>query len=142
MEDIKQNIKGGGSGIFRKNSSKNMMIPEETVLFFRIFRPLGKVIFIQFTKELPAFFTSLSPLIVKGMCIVHMGGKETGEIIAFDLKTGKKKWECNSDGPSYASLSLMTVNSKKQIVDLTAKNLVGIDPEDGKLLWKFAVPAQ
>lgn len=96
----------------------------------------------DFTKELPMFFPSLSPLIANGMCIVHLGGKDKGEIIAFDLKTGNQKWQCTSDGPSYASLSLMTVNGKKQIVDLTEKNLVGIDPENGKLLWQFAVPVE
>ena len=96
----------------------------------------------EFTADLPPFFTSVSPLILKGMCIVHLGGKEKGTIVAFDLKTGKKIWQTASDGPSYASLSLMTVNGKKQLVDLTAKNLVGIDPENGKLLWSFAVPVE
>lgn len=96
----------------------------------------------NFTKELPAFFTALSPMIVKGMCIVHLGGKEKGEIIALDLKTGRQKWQCTSDGPSYASLSMITVNGKKQVVDLTSKNLVGIDPDNGKLLWQFAAPVE
>ncbi len=96
----------------------------------------------DFTKELPTFFTGLSPLISNGMCIVHLGGNEMGQIIAFDLKTGKQKWQSASDGPSYASLAMMTVNGKKQIVDLTSKNLVGIDPENGKLLWSFPVPVE
>jgi outer membrane protein assembly factor BamB len=96
----------------------------------------------DFTKDLPPFFTSLSPLIVKGMCIVHLGGKEKGEIIAFDSKTGKQKWQTSGDGPSYASLTQMTLNGKKQIIDLTAKNLVGIDPENGKILWQFPVPVE
>lgn len=96
----------------------------------------------DFTKDLPMFFTSLSPLIAKGICYVHLGGKEKGTIIAFDLKTGTQKWKIESDGPSYASLSMMTVNGKKQIVDLTAKNLVGIDPENGRLLWSFPVPVE
>jgi outer membrane protein assembly factor BamB len=96
----------------------------------------------KFTDELPPFFTSLSPLIVNGLCFVHLGGKEKGEIIAFDLKTGKQKWQSASDGPSYASLVMMTVNGKKQLVDLTSKNLIGLDPENGKLLWSFAVPVE
>jgi outer membrane protein assembly factor BamB len=96
----------------------------------------------DFTKDLPAFFTGLSPMIINGMCVVHLGGKEKGEIIAFDLKTGTQKWKCESDGPSYASLSMITVNGSKQIVDLTAKNLVGIDPVNGKLLWQFPVPVE
>jgi outer membrane protein assembly factor BamB len=96
----------------------------------------------EYTKELPQFFTGLSPLIVNGMCIVHLGGKETGKIIAFDLKTGTQKWQCASDGPSYSSLMLMTIDRKKQIVDLTDKSLVGVDPENGKLLWLFPAPVE
>lgn len=96
----------------------------------------------DFTKDLPQFFTGLSPMITNGMCIVHLGGKEKGQIIAFDLKTGNQKWLCDSDGPSYASLAMMTVSGKKQIVDLTAKNLIGIDPESGKIMWQFAAPAE
>ena len=96
----------------------------------------------DFTKELPMFFTGLSPLIANGMCIVHLGGKEKGEIISFDLKTGAQKWQTASDGPSYASLSMMTISGKKHIIDLTEKNLVGIDPENGKLLWQYAVPVE
>lgn len=96
----------------------------------------------EFTKDLPGFFTSLSPLIIQGMCVVHLGGKEVGQIIAFDLKTGKQKWQTVSDGPSYASPLMMTVKGKKQIVELTAKNLIGIDPENGKLLWQFSVPVE
>ncbi len=96
----------------------------------------------EFTKDLPGFFTSLSPLIVHGMCVVHLGGKERGQIIAFDLKSGKQKWQTASDGPSYASPLMMTVKGKKQIVELTAKNLIGIDPENGKLLWQFPVPVE
>jgi len=96
----------------------------------------------EFIDELPAFFTSLSPMIYKGMCIVHLGGKEIGAIIAFDLKTGKQKWQTTSDGPSYASLAMMTVNGKNQLVDLTSKNLVGFDPENGKQLWSYPVPVE
>jgi outer membrane protein assembly factor BamB len=96
----------------------------------------------DYTDDLPAFFTSSSPLIVKGLCFVHLGGKEKGEIIAFDLKTGTKKWQTSSDSPSYASLTMMTVNGKNQLVDLTSKNLIGLDPESGKLLWSFTVPVE
>ncbi len=96
----------------------------------------------NFTKELPVFFTALSPMISKGICVVHVGGKDTGEIIALDLKTGKPKWECICDGPSYASLAMMTIDGKQQIVDLTATCLAGIDPVNGMMLWDFPVPAQ
>jgi len=96
----------------------------------------------EYTRDLPPFFTSLSPLIYNGMCFVHLGGKESGELIAFDLLTGKQKWQCPGDAPSYASLTMMTVQGVKQVVDLTAKNLQGINPESGKILWQFPVATE
>jgi len=96
----------------------------------------------DFTKDLPQFFIGVSPLIANGMCLIHLGGKMKGQVIAFDLKTGSQKWVCDSDGPSYASLAMMTVGGKKQIVDLTSKNLIGIDPENGKILWQFPAPVK
>jgi outer membrane protein assembly factor BamB len=77
---------------------------------------------------------------MNGMCVIHLGAIEKGVLIAFDLKSGKQKWQCASDGASYSSLSIMTIDGKKQLVDLTDKNLVGVDPGSGKLLWQFAAP--
>ena len=96
----------------------------------------------EYTKDLPPFFTGLSPLIFNGMCFVHLGGKDSGELIAFDLLTGKPIWQSPGDAPSYASLTLMTIQGKKQLVDLTAKNLEGINPESGKILWQFPIPTE
>src|SRR5674476_162639 len=96
----------------------------------------------DFTKDLPQFFVGVSPLIANGMCLIHLVGKVKGQIIAFDLKTGTQKWVCDSDGPSYASLTMMTISGKKQIVDLTLKNLIGIDPENGKIMWQFPAPVK
>jgi len=93
----------------------------------------------EYTKDLPPFFTSLSPLIFNGMCFVHLGGKDMGELIAFDLLTGKPIWQSPGDAPSYASLTMMTIEGKKQLIDLTAKNLEGINPESGKVLWQIPV---
>lgn len=96
----------------------------------------------DFTKDLPKFFTGTSPLIANGMCIIHLGGIEKGELIAFDLKSGKQKWQCASDGASYSSLSIMTIDGKKQLLDLTDKNLIGVEAESGKLLWQIAEPVK
>jgi len=34
----------------------------------------------------------MSPVILDGMAIAHLGGKENGAIIAYDLDTGDVKW--------------------------------------------------
>jgi outer membrane protein assembly factor BamB len=93
-------------------------------------------------KDVPRFYTSLSPVIVEGMAIVHLGGPGKGAVVAFDLADGKPKWTWNGDGPAYASPVIMTVEGTKQFVSLTDKNIIGIDIADGKLLWQLPFAPQ
>lgn len=90
----------------------------------------------------PDYYTSSSPMIVDGLCVVQLGGKESGIILACDLDDGSEAWRWEGDPPAYASPALMTVEGEKHIVALTHLNLVGISAKDGQLLWKylFAVP--
>ncbi len=93
------------------------------------------------TNAVPQFYTGMSPLIVDGVCIAHIGAKDNGEVIALDLNTGNEKWKWTADGPAYASPSVMTIDSKKHIIVQTEKNLMALSFTDGKLLWQIAAPA-
>jgi len=99
----------------------------------------GKVVWRKdpFPKIVPEFFTAMSPIIVDGMAIVHLGGQGNGAIIAYVLATGDQKWQWAGEGPEYASPILMTVGGTKQIVTLAEKSIVGIGVADGKFLWKL-----
>jgi len=99
----------------------------------------GKVLWRKdpFPKVVPQFFAAMSPLIVDGMAIAHLGGKDNGAIIAYDLTTGDQKWQWSEEGPEYASPSLLTVDGIKQIVTLTEKSVVGLNVSGGKLLWQI-----
>jgi outer membrane protein assembly factor BamB len=99
----------------------------------------GKVLWRKdpFPKVAPRFFTSMSPIIVDGMAIAHVGGKGKGALIAFDLASGDEKWRWAEEGPEYASPALLTVERTRQIVTLTEKSVVGVGAADGKLLWKL-----
>ena len=99
----------------------------------------GKVVWRKdpFPKVVPRFFTSMSPMIVDGMCIAHLGGAGNGAIIAYDLSTGDEKWRWADEGPEYASPALLTVDGTKQIVTLAEKSIVGVGAADGKLLWQL-----
>jgi outer membrane protein assembly factor BamB len=95
------------------------------------------------TNEVPQYFTGMSPLIIEGICIVHVGTKDNGNLLALDLKTGAEKWSWKGDGPAYASPSLMNVGGKKCIVAQTEKNLMALNFADGKVLWQIsALPLQ
>jgi len=88
----------------------------------------------------PSYFNSASPLIVDGVCIAQLGGKESGAMIAFDLEDGAEKWRWEGDPPAYASPGLMTVDGETHIVALTGNNLVGVSVADGTLLWETPFP--
>jgi outer membrane protein assembly factor BamB len=88
----------------------------------------------------PQFFTSCSPIVVEGLCIVQLGGEKKGGIAAYDLGSGDEKWNWPGDGTAYASPDLLTVDGVKMVVALTAKSLVGVGVADGKLLWQTPFP--
>jgi outer membrane protein assembly factor BamB len=90
----------------------------------------------------PQFYTSMSPLIVDNLCIVHLGKETEGALIAYDIETGKPKWNWTSEGPTYSSPMLMTIDGIKQVVIHCEKNLYGINLADGKQLWKVETPNQ
>ncbi|HNY28177.1 MAG TPA: PQQ-binding-like beta-propeller repeat protein [Candidatus Sumerlaeota bacterium] len=96
----------------------------------------------EFTKTVLRFFTSMSPLIVDGLVIAHLGKEGQGALIAFELASGDVKWKWEAEGPGYASPVLMTVDGVKQIVTLTEKSVAGVALADGKLLWQIPFPPQ
>jgi outer membrane protein assembly factor BamB len=101
----------------------------------------GKVVWRKDSKAWPAFFTASSPILVEGSCIAQLGGRGSGEVIAYDLSSGEEKWKWTGEGPSYGSPVLMTVDGTKQLVALTERSLVGISVVDGKLLWQLPFSA-
>jgi hypothetical protein len=84
---------------------------------------------------------AMSPLLEGGMCFMHLGGKTNGALFAFDLINGSPKWKWTGDGPASSSPVVMTVQSTKQLVTLTAKSVVGLSLADGKLLWQIPFEA-
>jgi outer membrane protein assembly factor BamB len=90
----------------------------------------------------PAFFTGASPVIADGLCILPIGKKDDGQVVAWDLNTGNEKWKWSGEGPSYSSPSVMTFDGKKQLILFTEKNLIAISLADGKLLWQLPTTVQ
>jgi len=84
----------------------------------------------------PLYHTAMSPLVDRGLVIVHVGGHDKGALTAFDSNSGAVKWSWNGDGPSYGSPIAVDADGTRQIVVLTQENLVGVDEATGALLWK------
>jgi outer membrane protein assembly factor BamB len=90
----------------------------------------------------PAFFTGTSPIIADGMCILHTGKKDDGQVVAYDLSSGDEKWKWTGEGPSYSSPSVMTIDGKKLLIVITEKNIMALSLAEGKQLWQVATPVQ
>src|SRR5262249_25430868 len=97
----------------------------------------GKGVGRKDTKTFPTFFTSSSPLILDGKCIVYANG-----LTAYDLATGEEKWKWSGEGAPYGSPILMTVEGTKQLVTPTSSSIAGVNAADGKLLWKVPFKAK
>jgi outer membrane protein assembly factor BamB len=97
----------------------------------------------------PSFYPSSSPIVVDGLCIAQLGGKENASrngpdnsaIVAYDLATGNEKWKFTSDSTAYASPALMNIGGVKLIAAQTETKMLALTVADGKLAWEtpFAV---
>ncbi|HEY6190411.1 MAG TPA: PQQ-binding-like beta-propeller repeat protein [Pyrinomonadaceae bacterium] len=83
---------------------------------------------------------SESPLIVGEKLLVNAGGPGAS-IVALNKKDGAVIWKTQSDKAGYSSAMTVQVGGKTQVVFFTQERAVGLDPNDGKLLWEYSRPA-
>jgi outer membrane protein assembly factor BamB len=78
-----------------------------------------------------------SPLI-DGDNVICIPGGSKGAVVALKKATGELVWQCGDikDAPAYTSLVPTDIGGKKQYLVLTFETIAGIDPENGKVLWK------
>lgn len=101
----------------------------------------GKVIWgNEAYTEVPQFFASSSPLVTNKMCIIQLGGKAHGVVVAFDANTGKEIWKLEGLPTTYSSPVLMKT-IKNTLLIQSETDLCGVSL-DGKLLWKIPCPVQ
>jgi outer membrane protein assembly factor BamB len=84
--------------------------------------------------------TAMSPLIDRGLLVVHVGDDDAGAFRAFDALSGVEKWSLTGHGPGYASPIVTVLGGVRQLVTMTDKAVVGIDVASGRLLWQIAFP--
>ena len=91
----------------------------------------------RFSGVLPLYGTAMSPLVVNGLLIAHVGGHGKGALMAFDAKTGQVTWSGSQDGPAYTSPIVATWDGIQQVVTQTQNSCVGVAVDSGKLLWQI-----
>jgi outer membrane protein assembly factor BamB len=87
-------------------------------------------------KAWPQFFVSSSPIVIDGLCIAQLGGRDNGAIVAYDLAKGEQKWKAADASPAYASPVAVTSGGSPLIIAMTAGKMVALQPGDGKVAWE------
>ena len=77
-----------------------------------------------------------SPLIHDGLVIVT-AGSPNGTVAAYESKTGKLGWSVGQDRTGYSSPALLKVAGETHLVVFSGTALLGIEPSEGELLWRF-----
>ncbi|MDR2233406.1 MAG: PQQ-like beta-propeller repeat protein [Tannerella sp.] len=78
------------------------------------------------------------PLVFDNKVIFTPCGNST-TMMALDAATGKVVWKTEplGDPTNYASPILITHNGKRQIIGVTGRHIIGVDPSNGKIEWKY-----
>ena len=67
------------------------------------------------------------------------GGHEGASLICLEKRTGKLVWKSGNDYAAYSGLMLGELAGVKQVVMVTAANMIGYRASDGKALWSVPV---
>ncbi|MEM6794170.1 MAG: PQQ-binding-like beta-propeller repeat protein [Acidobacteriota bacterium] len=79
--------------------------------------------------------SAVSPLIDGDTVYFHLGDDLSGTLFAADLRSGENRWTWEGQGPGYASPFLLEAGGARTLVVFATTDLVGLNPQTGKLLW-------
>ncbi len=79
---------------------------------------------------------SCSPIAYKDTVILVLG-KKGRSVVAFDQKTGNIVWQNQEFDYGPGSPVLINVDGQDQLVAFMANEIVGLDPNNGDLFWRY-----
>lgn len=84
------------------------------------------------------FGAGSSPVVYGWKVFVNLGAdRKSAGLIAVDLKTGKTIWNKTKEQASYASPIVTEIEGEPTLIFITRLNVLGVVPEDGRVLWEF-----
>ena len=83
---------------------------------------------------------SESGLVIGERVLVNAGGTDAS-IVALNKKDGSLIWKSQSDRAGYSSAIPIQVGGSTQVVFFTSRRAMGLDPNNGRLLWEYPRPA-
>ncbi len=77
-----------------------------------------------------------APIIDADNIIAQVGSEQGASLVAFNKMTGDVIWKSQNDQTAYAPPIIADLAGVRQLIAFTAEALIGLDPRDGKLLWR------
>ena len=97
----------------------------------------------ELAAERPIWGFAASPVIYGDLVLLHVGARPIGSLVACDRHTGEVVWRADSDEAAYATPVIIDHPcGVPQIVHWSPKHIMGIDPRDGQVRWKFPYDIQ
>lgn len=90
--------------------------------------------------RMPIWGIAGSPLVSGDRLILQVGGEDGACVVALNKDTGEEIWRALDDPASYSAPILTEHAGRKLVVVLTGARVVGLDPEDGSLVWEHPFP--
>ena len=84
----------------------------------------------------PLYGYSTSPILMDGTVVIQIGAPDA-TVAGLDPATGEHRWAVGTDAVGYQTPIPMQQNGRDQVVAAGQKQLMGIDPETGSLLWQY-----
>jgi outer membrane protein assembly factor BamB len=81
-----------------------------------------------------------SPLVVDDLVVVLPGGPAGRSVVAYDRRTGTRRWSALNDKQAYSAPMLATIDGRRQMLIITSRRVVSLTPENGELLWEYPWP--
>lgn len=91
----------------------------------------------EFSATWPTFGTAMSPAIIHGRLIAHVGTDKDGALLALNPADGAVVWRWDEEGPGYTSPVLFNIGGKEMLVSQSAEHSIGLDPDTGETLWRL-----
>jgi outer membrane protein assembly factor BamB len=88
-------------------------------------------------RDCPRHGYCSSPLVVGERLYIHPGGPKGKSVAALDKKDGAVIWETLDDPVGDGSPIWVEVGGSPQVIYFTGIAAVGVDPKDGRQLWRY-----
>ena len=82
--------------------------------------------------KVPDWAFASSPLVIEDVVVIAL----SGQLVAYDARTGHQRWMGPKGGAGYSSPHLLTIDGVPQILLLRGSRTISVAPADGTLLWE------